>query len=394
MSTNFRITHYLLEGMLDGGLSFVASYLERKIGRSIIITDAVGKIAYPDMSDMTIDTKDLFIDIPDDFEQNVYYQSSSERLYYRIRHKSSAGYIIVEKTPPDMVEQMATVFSEAELALKYHFSLQDKEKEDFGQSLWEHFFLKAGDSIPDKLQLLEKNMDINNYYFISVLEVEDCASLDWSMLRSYIYESLHKDRSEYISSIIAPNRLVTILRGHPAGGPMDIDPDWRGRSALTSNKASIEKTFNIKVSMGIGKAYRPSSLLKSFQEACIALALPRLMGKNQFIQYFSQLGVFAIIFSHDIETVKKYCLQVLGKVIEHDEKNGTDFLSTLRILLDNACSWTTTANQLYVHVNTVYYRMLKVEQLLDVDFSLFETRLHLFTAIRAWDTLNICNLLE
>jgi len=118
------------------------------------------------------------------------------------------------------------------------------------------------------------------------------------------------------------------------------------------------------------------------------------MGKKQFIQSFSQLGVFTALFSLDTETLRNYCLQVLGRVIEHDEKHGTDFLATLRILLDNACSWTTTANQMYVHVNTVYYRMFKVEQLLNVDFSLFETRLHLFTAIRAWDTLQICKLLD
>ena len=130
-------------------------------------------------------------------------------------------------------------------------------------------------------------------------------------------------------------------------------------------------------------------MLKSYQEACIAITLPRLMGKKSFIQHFSQLGVFAIIFANEPETVKNYCLQVLGKIIEHDKKYGTDLLDTLRILLDNSCSWTTTANQMYVHVNTVYYRMFKVQKLLNVDFSLFETRLHLYTAIRAWDTLNM-----
>ena len=104
--------------------------------------------------------------------------------------------------------------------------------------------------------------------------------------------------------------------------------------------------------------------------------------------------MFAIIFANEPETVKNYCLQVLGTIIEHDKKYGTDLLDTLRILLDNSCSWTTTANQMYVHVNTVYYRMFKVQKLLNVDFSLFETRLHLYTAIRAWDTLNMCGFLE
>jgi DNA-binding PucR family transcriptional regulator len=175
---------------------------------------------------------------------------------------------------------------------------------------------------------------------------------------------------------------------------MDINPEWPGRQGLEETIEKAENKFNISISLGLGRVYLPSGLLKSYQEACIALALPRLTGRNQFIQYFSQLGVFTALFSLDTEILKNYCLQILGKVIAHDEKHGTDYLGTLRILLDNECSWTTTANQLYVHVNTVYYRMVKVEQLLNIDFSLFETRMDLFTAIRAWDTLNICKLIN
>ncbi|HEX3012420.1 MAG TPA: helix-turn-helix domain-containing protein, partial [Syntrophomonadaceae bacterium] len=237
--------------------------------------------------------------------------------------------------------------------------------------------------------------DCNNYYFVFILDVEEGSSnLDWNILRSHVYEIMNKECSEYISSIIAPGRLVTILRGNTKGGPTDFDPDWPGRQAIETTKESIENKFDISFSIGLGRSYWPSGLLKSYQEACIALVLPRLTGKSRFIQYFSQLGVFTALFSLDTKVLKNYCLQILGKVIEHDQKHGTDFLGTLRILLDNECSWTTTANQLYVHVNTVYYRMLKVEQLLNVDFSLFETRLDLYTAIRAWDTLKICKLID
>jgi len=396
MPKEFRTEYYLLEGMLDGGLDFVGSYLNKKVGHVVIITDAVGKVHYPDMSGTSSKVDDVFIDIPDEFSESIFYHPTNKRLYYIIQHNAkSIAYVIVENISPEVTSQTTTVLAQSQLALKYHFSLRNKKMDDFGQSMWEHFFLTAGASIPDKLKLYEQNMDVNNYYFVSILEVEEGSpDLDLNLLRSYLYETMHRNRSEYISSIIAPGRLVTILRGEPKGGPMDIDPDWPGREMADATKESIENKFSINISLGMGRVYLPSGLFKSYQEANIALALPRLMGKKQFIQSFSQLGVFTALFSLDTETLRNYCLQVLGRVIEHDEKHGTDFLATLRILLDNACSWTTTANQMYVHVNTVYYRMFKVEQLLNVDFSLFETRLHLFTAIRAWDTLQICKLLD
>ncbi len=399
MSSNFKISNYLLEGMLDAGLPFVGAYLEKKIGQAVTITDGAGRIFYPDKSDAVYKADDLFIDIPVHFSSKSDFESYNHFLYYQIKHNYSfSAYVIVENIPEHNINQVLTTLKDSRLALKYYFFMHNemkKNKEDFGQSLYENFFLSADVSIPDKLKMYEQKMDINNYYFVSVLDIEEGSpNLDWNILHSFIYETMNLEHSEYVSSIIVPGRLVTILRANPKGSPMDMDPDWPGRENLNATKQTIENKFNITYSQGLGRIYRPSGLLQSYQEACIAVALPRLTGQKSFIQYFSQLGVFSIIFSHDTETVKNYCLQVLGKVIEHDRKYGTDLLDTLRILLDNSCSWTTTANQMYVHVNTVYYRMFKVQKLLNVDFSLFETRLHLYTAIRAWDTLNTCNFLE
>lgn len=393
MPTNFKISHYLLEGMLDEGLPFVGSYLERKIGRPVCVTDAVGKINYPDMTDRSYPVEDMFVDIPEEHTANDYYHSTDHIFYYFIKHQSLMACILVKNTPPDAVDSLLGALCECDLPLKYYFFLQKKGKEEFGQSLWEKLFISAGASILDKLKMYEQNMDIDNYYFVCIVEPDEpTLQLDWSLLRAFIYETFRKAHLEYITSIIAPGRLITIFPGNPKRGTADLDPEWAGNKSIYNIHGLIHEKFGINMSLALGRAYKPSGLIKSYQEACVALVLPRLGGKRDFLQYFSQLGVFTVIFSHDIGTIKDYCQQVLGKVIEHDERNGTDLLHTLRILLDNACSWTTTANQLYVHVNTVYYRASKIEHLLGVDFSQFETRLHFYTAVRVWDTLQACSL--
>ncbi len=388
MSTDFKSSYFLMEAMLDGGLPAVASFLGKKLERSVVITDAVGRIFHPDKAHLPSDIQT--INIPAPYSEKICTVDNS--LYYQIyQHDVCLAYVIVQNLSPVLTKKASAIIAECELALKYYFILENKKKEDFGESLWENFFMSAESNVADMLRLYEQNINIDSNYFVSVLEVEESSShLDWKLLRAHVCETMCKDRAEYAASIIAPGRLVTILRAGPVKNPMDINPDWPGGANANANLQALENKFDITVSCGLGRVYKPSGLLKSYQEACIALALPRQMGKKQFLQYFCQLGVFSIIFSHDMDTVKNYCLQVLGKLIDHDEKYGTDLVDTLRILLENACSWTTTANQLYVHVNTVYYRMFKVQKLLDVDFSLFETRLHLYTAIKAWDTLNVC----
>lgn len=48
-----------------------------------------------------------------------------------------------------------------------------------------------------------------------------------------------------------------------------------------------------------------------------------------------------------------------------------------------------TADSLHIHVNTLYYRINKIEQLLDLDLSKMSAQVELYTAIKVWDTLKI-----
>jgi DNA-binding PucR family transcriptional regulator len=69
-------------------------------------------------------------------------------------------------------------------------------------------------------------------------------------------------------------------------------------------------------------------------------------------------------------------------------------MPTLRMLLDNNFNTRATADNMFVHVNTVHYRIGKIEQLLDIDLSAMSTRVELYTAVKVWDTLEVNGLLE
>ncbi|WP_198142797.1 helix-turn-helix domain-containing protein [Syntrophomonas zehnderi] len=47
---------------------------------------------------------------------------------------------------------------------------------------------------------------------------------------------------------------------------------------------------------------------------------------------------------------------------------------------------------LFIHINTLYYRINKIEHLLELDLSRMDTRVNLYTAIKIWDMLK-CNRL-
>ncbi|HEX3786063.1 MAG TPA: PucR family transcriptional regulator [Pseudonocardiaceae bacterium] len=53
----------------------------------------------------------------------------------------------------------------------------------------------------------------------------------------------------------------------------------------------------------------------------------------------------------------------IGPVIRYDAAKDTQLLRTLRTFLDNGASWTRTAAAMHLHVNTVHYRIERVEAL-------------------------------
>jgi DNA-binding PucR family transcriptional regulator len=70
-------------------------------------------------------------------------------------------------------------------------------------------------------------------------------------------------------------------------------------------------------------------------------------------------------------------------VLDHDRRTGSDLVTTLQEFLDCSGSWSRTADALHLHVNTVRYRIERVEQLTDRDLSQLEDRVDVFLALKS-----------
>jgi DNA-binding PucR family transcriptional regulator len=73
----------------------------------------------------------------------------------------------------------------------------------------------------------------------------------------------------------------------------------------------------------------------------------------------------------------------LQPLIAHDKKHGTQLIQTLDAHYQARCSPSRTAATLHVHVNTVYYRLNRIRELLGFDFSAPRRALDLQVALLA-----------
>lgn len=72
---------------------------------------------------------------------------------------------------------------------------------------------------------------------------------------------------------------------------------------------------------------------------------------------------------------------VLDGVVEYDRRTGADLVVTLRAFLDCNGSWSRTAQQLHLHLNTVRYRITRVEELTGRDLSRMDDRADVYLAL-------------
>lgn len=82
------------------------------------------------------------------------------------------------------------------------------------------------------------------------------------------------------------------------------------------------------------------------------------------------------------EPVSAFCPPQLQKLARYCQENGSELLDTLRVYLRCGRSKTEAAQQLYVHVNTVKYRIAQIQSLTGLDLNDDETALSLLLAFK------------
>ena len=74
--------------------------------------------------------------------------------------------------------------------------------------------------------------------------------------------------------------------------------------------------------------------------------------------------------------------RMLGPLHEYDTSRHAELVHTL-MFLDCSGSWSRSATRLHVHVNTLRYRIRRIEDLTGRDLGTLEDRVDFFLALRA-----------
>jgi sugar diacid utilization regulator len=136
----------------------------------------------------------------------------------------------------------------------------------------------------------------------------------------------------------------------------------------------------IDMHLGISRPYHQlPDYYEGYKEALKALTLARCLGK--FYVYIEENKTLEILLNIDSASAHHYIMKVIGPLIVNDRTKGGVLISTLKEYLNSNGNLTQTAEACYAHVNTIRYRLTKIQQLLDCDLkdhaTMFELQLAL-----------------
>jgi PucR family transcriptional regulator, purine catabolism regulatory protein len=99
---------------------------------------------------------------------------------------------------------------------------------------------------------------------------------------------------------------------------------------------------------------------------------------------FAELGGYRLLLGlQEPEQLQRFAETILGPLREHDRRRGGELETTLRAFLDHDGHWATTAEALYVHVNTLRNRLARIAELTGRDVGRTADRVDLFLALEA-----------
>lgn len=138
------------------------------------------------------------------------------------------------------------------------------------------------------------------------------------------------------------------------------------------------------VSIGIGRPFDDVlNLRNGFDQAAKALEVGRVVNGPGAVTDFDELGVYRILVdSGDPKEKERFARDLLGGLLESDRRTHGELVRTLEAVLRCNGNLRQAAKELFIHYNTLRYRVARIAEITKVDLGSAEGRLNLQIAMK------------
>ncbi len=135
---------------------------------------------------------------------------------------------------------------------------------------------------------------------------------------------------------------------------------------------NAEAMMNVKVAYGM-VVQELKDVSKSYKEAKMALNVGKIFYAEKNVVAYSALGIGRLIYQLPVNLCKIFIEEIFGDNVPYDLDDET--LTTLNKFFENNLNVSETSRQLFVHRNTLVYRIEKIQKSTGLDLRCFDDAL-------------------
>ena len=216
------------------------------------------------------------------------------------------------------------------------------------------------DVVREKLKIFKYDLK-HDMYLLSV-EVEDVPGHHTNL--NTMADALRRIFTNSIYLVLKREILLLVSRSeHTPISEFELDV-WSSYLRGHSLRAGMTGPFHSFKNIRNGR----------LKEARLALSTGRKLEPEGTLYQFSEFQTDALLTDFaEMGDLSLYCYEPLTRLIDYDQKRGTQFVVTLREYIKNSKCPQSVCDTLFIHKNTLYKRLDRIREIMGCDFDDAET---------------------
>lgn len=305
----------------------------------------------------------------------------------------------------ELVRHTAELMLEQAL-LKEEKHLRGKAKEGFIRDLLMGNWDEGFEFFSHRAEMLGYNLNIPRIVIVAELDITFKEEVALMVERSSDFDDIvkfqrfkDKIQKEARSRLSAYQEAATYFVGvnHLAVlVPIKAEKSWKEQYNMFFKIArdivsAVKQKLNVNAKVGISNPCEDwKYLYKSYLEALHAIQLGKIYSPDVNIYYFKeQLTEFSLA-SINKEVRNSYCKDVLGELITLPLQGyKSELIYTLQVYFANNMSTTKASKKLFIHRNTIMFRLNKIKKITGYDPQQFRDAFKLRLALMFWEIMEL-----
>lgn len=283
------------------------------------------------------------------------------------------SYLVIDGFISPLNRSMVLAVEQAANVLAFEL-IKEHSLRQYSRRIQDEFFTNVINSVfstQDEIVNLGKEFNLSfDQKYICIIGKIDIKEFTMSFMeyqeeKDLIYDLIEEELNSYTANVhlfIKDDMYVLLV---------NCDVIWRQTekermiSLLKNIQVKIYTYFQKSISFGIANSSEQLlHISHSFKEATDAFYYGEMSGSKEFIEIYQAKEISAILRMIPQEQLKKFYESTLHSLANENEKDHAVLLHTLSVYLETHCAISETAKRLFLHRNTVIYRLEKCEEIL------------------------------